>query len=76
MSSEMTINPSEATKPKPGPDKKDEVDCRINVEDVIGSHSFGSVCQAHVIDTGLSIAAKGISRSKSDMKIVNYKTVF
>ena len=33
---------------------------RINVEDVIGRGSFGFVCQAHVLDSGLPIAAKGI----------------
>ena len=66
MSSELGCNPSgqcldsEATKPKPAPGEIDIGNYRINVEDVIGRGSFGFVCQAHVIDTGLPIAAKGI----------------
>ena len=66
MTSEIGSNPSiqrldsEVSKAYAGPGEIDVGGYRINVEDVLGRGSFGSVCQAHVIDTGLPIAAKGI----------------
>ena len=48
--------PPSIIKQGPGPGEIDVGSYRINLDDIIGKGTFGSVCMAHVIDTGLPIA--------------------